>query len=136
MTVFGLQVLVSLFLCALTVSPTQYARPVINTNILAIAKQICLVRYYDQCKECVLCIMYYAYDLRGPEPIYMRVGREHVKANPEILTILSCARVSIVVENWMASRFSRRSGFISPQNENLSSQKLPRGFRRCYILFC
>ena len=74
--------------------------------------------------------------LRWPEPIYMRVGREHVKANPEILTILSCVRVSIAVENWMASRFSRRSGFISPQNENLSSQKLPRGFRRCYILFC
>ena len=66
----------------------------------------------------------------------MRVGREHVKANPEVLTILSCARVSIAVENWMASRFSRRSGFISPQNENLSGQKLPRGFRRCYILFC
>ena len=58
MTIFGLQVLVSLFLCAPTVSPTQHARPVINTNILAIAKQICLVRYYDQCKECVLCIMY------------------------------------------------------------------------------
>ena len=52
---FGLQVLVSLFLCTPTVSPTQHARPVINTNILAIVKQICLVRYYDQCKECVLC---------------------------------------------------------------------------------
>ena len=62
MTIFGLQVLVSLFLCAPTVS--QHARPVINTNILAIAKEICLVRYYDQCKECVLCIMYYAYDIK------------------------------------------------------------------------
>ena len=55
MTMFGLQVLVSLFLCTPTVSPTQHARPFINTNILAIVKQICLVRYYDQCKECVLC---------------------------------------------------------------------------------
>ena len=50
----------------------------------------------------------------------MRVDHDHVKAEPEILNILLCARVSIAVENWMA-RISRSSGFISPQNENLSS---------------
>ena len=34
----------------------------------------------------------------------------------EILNILSCERVFIAVENWMA-RCSRTSGLISPQNE-------------------
>ena len=50
----------------------------------------------------------------------MRIGHEHVKAKLENLNILSCARVSIAVENWMAW-FSRSSGFISAKIENLSS---------------
>ena len=45
---------------------------------------------------------------------------EHVIGKSEILNTLSCERVFIAVENWMA-RFSRTSGVISPQNENISS---------------
>ena len=85
MTIFGLQVLVSLFLCAPTVSPTQYARPVINTNILAIAKQICLVRYYDQCKECVLCKGYRpearSYVIYSPRALRPRATHEGNKSH-------------------------------------------------------
>ena len=43
---------------------------------------------------------------------------EHVIGKSEILNILSCERVVIAVENWMA-RCSRTGGLISPQNENL-----------------
>ena len=45
-------------------------------------------------------------------------AREHVMGKSETLNILSCERVFIAVENWMA-RCSRTSGLISPQNENL-----------------
>ena len=45
-------------------------------------------------------------------------AREHVIGKSEILNILSCEKVFIAVENWMA-RGSRTSGLISPQNENL-----------------
>ena len=45
-------------------------------------------------------------------------AREHVVGKSETLNILSCERVFIAVENWMA-RCSRTSGLISPQNENL-----------------
>ena len=50
----------------------------------------------------------------------MRVGHELVKAKPKNLNTLSCARVFIAVENWMA-RFSPSNGFLSPKNENLLS---------------
>lgn len=50
----------------------------------------------------------------------MRVGHELVKAKPKRLNTLSCARVSMAVENWMA-RFSPSKWFISPKNENLLS---------------
>ena len=82
---FGLQVLVSLFLCTPTVSPTQHARPVINTNILAIVKQICLVRYYDQCKECVLCKGYRpearSYVIYSPRALRPRATHEGNKSH-------------------------------------------------------
>ena len=45
-------------------------------------------------------------------------AREHVTGKSETLNILSCERVFIAVENWMA-RCSRTIGLISPQNENL-----------------
>ena len=45
-------------------------------------------------------------------------AREHVMGKSETLNILSCERVFIAVENWMA-KCSRTSGLISPQNENL-----------------
>ena len=47
-------------------------------------------------------------------------AREHVIGKPEVLNILSCARVFIAVENWMAM-CSRTSEFTSPQKENLWS---------------
>ena len=40
-------------------------------------------------------------------------AREHVIGKSEILIILSCERVFIAVENWMA-RCSRTNGLISP----------------------
>ena len=43
---------------------------------------------------------------------------EHEIGKSEILNILSCEKVFITVENWMA-RCSRTSGHISPQNEYL-----------------
>ena len=45
-------------------------------------------------------------------------AREHVIGKSETLNILSCERVFIALENWMA-RCYRTIGLISPQNENL-----------------
>ena len=45
-------------------------------------------------------------------------AREHVMGKSGTLNILSCERVFIEVENWIA-RCSRTIGLISPQNENL-----------------
>ena len=45
-------------------------------------------------------------------------AREHVVGKSETLNILSCERVFIAVENWMA-KCSRTIGLILPQNENL-----------------
>ena len=45
-------------------------------------------------------------------------AREHVVGKSETLNILSCERVFIAVENWMA-KSSRTIGLILPQNENL-----------------
>ena len=52
----------------------------------------------------------------------------------EILNILSCERVFIAVENWMA-RCSRTSGLISPQNENLLKLKPAKRFQQmlCFV---